>query len=76
MEKLHLVQVCFRIAQSREKIYIDKRKRDHEFEVDNHKLFKASCGGMKRFAICAKVSPKFVCGFQIMDEFLEELSIE
>nr|CAD1821828.1 unnamed protein product [Ananas comosus var. bracteatus] len=48
-------------AQSRQRSYADRRRRDLEFQVGDHVFVKVSpTRGIKRFGIRGKLSPRFI----------------
>jgi hypothetical protein len=57
-----------RIAQSHQKSYVDKRRRDLSFEVGDFIYLKVSpMRGTKRFKVKGKQEPRYVGPFQILD---------
>ncbi|XP_042396452.1 uncharacterized protein LOC121986553 [Zingiber officinale] len=55
-------------AQSRQKSYADKRRRDLEFAFDNHVFVKiAPMKGVMRFGRKGKLSPRFIGPFEILE---------
>ncbi|XP_075494739.1 uncharacterized protein LOC142532304 [Primulina tabacum] len=57
-----------RNAQSRQKSYADKRRRDLEFAVGDHVFVKvAPMKGVMRFGKKGKLSPRFIGPFEILD---------
>ncbi|XP_075494743.1 uncharacterized protein LOC142532307 [Primulina tabacum] len=57
-----------RTAQSRQKSYADKRRRDLEFAVGDHVFVKvAPMKGVMRFGKKGKLSPRFIGPFEILD---------
>ncbi|WMV42497.1 hypothetical protein MTR67_035882, partial [Solanum verrucosum] len=56
----------FKVAQSREKSYIDVRRRELEFEVDDRVYSKVSpMKGVMRFSKKGKLSPRYIGPFRI-----------
>ena len=56
-----------RIAQSRQKSYVDTRRRPLEFEEGDHVYLKVSpIRGMGRFKVKGKLSPRFIGSFKIL----------
>ena len=54
-----------KVAQSRQKSYADKRRRDLVFEIGNFVYLKVSpMKGVKRFHTKGKLSPKYVGPFK------------
>ena len=61
--------ICQRllIAQSRQKSYADRRRRDLEFEVGEHVFLKVSpTKGVMRFGQRGKLAPRFIGPFEIL----------
>jgi hypothetical protein len=55
-----------RIAQSRQKSYVDKRRRELSFEEGEYVYLKVSpLRGTKRFHVCGKLAPRYVGPFRI-----------
>ncbi|XP_073270636.1 uncharacterized protein [Primulina huaijiensis] len=55
-------------AQSRQKSYADKRRRDLEFAIDDHVFIKiAPIKGVMRFDKKDKLSPRFIGLFEILE---------
>ncbi|XP_073317723.1 uncharacterized protein [Primulina huaijiensis] len=55
-------------AQSRQKSYADKRRRDLEFAVGDHVFIKiAPMKGVMRFGKRGKLSPRFIGPLEILD---------
>ena len=62
------VRENLRIAQSRQKSYTDKRRRDLEFEVGDFVYLKVSpIRGLRRFKVKGKLSPRYIGPFKIID---------
>jgi hypothetical protein len=71
-----MVRENLRIAQSRQKSFIDHR-RELSFEVGGYMYLKLSImKGLRRFRIQGKVAPIFFGPFKITKEREEELNIE
>jgi hypothetical protein len=66
-------QVCMvrenlKIAQSQQKSYADKRRRDLSFEIGNFVYLKISpMRGTRRFKVKGKLAPRYVGPFKIID---------
>jgi hypothetical protein len=55
-----------RVAQTRQKSYVDNRRRPLEFEEGDHVYLKVSpLRGMRRFKVKGKLSPRFIGPFRI-----------
>jgi hypothetical protein len=62
--------VCesLKVAQTRQKSYVDKRKRDLSFEIGDFVYLKVSpIRGTHRFKVKGKLPPKFVGPFKVID---------
>ena len=61
-----------KVAQSRQKSYVDTRRRDLVFEIDDFVYLKVSpMRGVKRFHTKAKLSPRYVGPFNIINRIGE-----
>jgi hypothetical protein len=57
-----------KVAQSRQKSYVDKRRRDLSFEIGDFVYLKVSpTRGTHRFKVKGKLAPRYVGPFQIVD---------
>nr|CAD1836424.1 unnamed protein product [Ananas comosus var. bracteatus] len=55
-------------AQSRQRGYADRRRRDLEFQVGDHVFLKVSpTRGIRRFRIREKLSPRFIGPYEILE---------
>jgi hypothetical protein len=69
-EKVKQIQVNILAAQSRQKSYIDKRRRPLEFEVDDHVYLQVSpMKGVRRFGIKGKLAPHYNGLYAIIDKY-------
>uniref|UniRef100_A0A2N9HRA9 RNA-directed DNA polymerase n=1 Tax=Fagus sylvatica TaxID=28930 RepID=A0A2N9HRA9_FAGSY len=67
-EKVDLIRERLRTAQSRQKSYADKRRKDLEFEVGDMVFLRvAPMKGVMRFGKKGKLSPRFVGPFEILE---------
>jgi len=65
-EQVAKVRENLKIAQTRQKIYADKRKRDLSFKVGDYVYLKVSpLRGIMRFHIKGKLAPRFVGPYKI-----------
>jgi hypothetical protein len=65
-EKVRVIKERMSAAQSRQKSYVDNRRRPLEFEVGDRVFLKVSpMRGVMRFRKKGKLSPRFVGPFQI-----------
>jgi hypothetical protein len=63
-----MIRENLRVAQSRQKSYADKRRRDLSFEVgDFVYLMVSPMRGTRRFKVKGKLAPRFVGPFKIVD---------
>ena len=68
VEKIALIKERLKTAQRRQKIYVDNRRRDLEFEVGDHVFLKVSpTKSMMRFGRKGKLTPRFVDPFEILE---------
>jgi hypothetical protein len=67
-------QVCMvrenlRVAQSRQKSYIDYRRRELSFEVEDFVYLKVSpMSGLRHFKVRGKLTPRFIGPFKILEK--------
>ncbi|XP_070029065.1 uncharacterized protein [Nicotiana sylvestris] len=67
MEKVKLIRDRLHTAQSRQKSYVDVRRRDLEFDVEDWVFLKVSpMKGVKRFGKKGKLSPRYVGPYKII----------
>jgi hypothetical protein len=63
-----MIRENLRVAQSRQKSYADKRRRDLSFEVGDFIYLKVSpMRGTCRFKVNGKLAPRYVGPFKIID---------
>jgi hypothetical protein len=63
-----MIRENLRAAQSRQKSYADKRRRDLSFEVGDFVYLKvSSMRGTRRFKVKGKLAPRYVGPFKIVD---------
>lgn len=68
-EKVKQVQEHLRIAQSRQKSYVDYRRRPLSFRVGDYVYLKVSpLRGMQRFQVRRKLAPRYVGPFRIVSK--------
>jgi hypothetical protein len=68
-EKIQLIKERLQIAQSRQKSYADRHKRDMQLEIGDMVYLKVSpMRGVKRFGIKGKLSPRYVGPFKILEQ--------
>nr|CAD1836349.1 unnamed protein product [Ananas comosus var. bracteatus] len=67
-EKVQLARKRLLTAQSRQKSYSDKRRRDLEFAVGDRVFLKVSLmRGVKRFGERGKLSPRYIGPYEILE---------
>ena len=67
-EKVSLIRQCLLTAQSRQKSYVDIRRRPLEFEVGDHVFLKVMLKrGVARFDKREKLSSRFIGPFEILE---------
>jgi hypothetical protein len=65
-EKVRIIRENLRVAQTRQKSYVDNRRRPLEFEERDHVYLKVSpLHEMRRFKVNGKLSPRFIGPFKI-----------
>jgi hypothetical protein len=67
-KQVQLVHESLKVAQSRQKSYVDKRRRDLSFEIRDFVYLKVSpIRGTHRFRVKGKIAPRYVKPFKIVD---------
>ncbi|KAK1641847.1 hypothetical protein QYE76_059652 [Lolium multiflorum] len=67
LEKVHKIREYLKTAQSRQKSYADKRRREMTFEVGDFVYLKVSpLKGMQRFQLKGKLAPRYVGPFKVL----------
>jgi hypothetical protein len=65
-ENIKMVQENLKIAQSRQRSYADRRRRELSFEVGDYVYLKVSpTRGVRRFGVKGKLAPRYVGPYQI-----------
>jgi hypothetical protein len=65
-EQVRIIWENLRVAQTRQRSYVDNRRRPLEFEEGDHVYLKMSpLRGMKRFKVKGKLSPRFIGPFRV-----------
>jgi hypothetical protein len=68
LRQVQMIRESLKVAQSRQKSYIDKRRKDLSFEVDDFIYLKVSpMIGTHRFRVKGKLAPRYVRPFKIVD---------
>jgi hypothetical protein len=63
-----MIRENLRTAQTHQKSYADKRRRDLSFEVGDFIYLKVSAmRGTKRFKVKGKLAPRYIGPFQVLD---------
>jgi hypothetical protein len=63
-----MVHETLKVAQSRQKSYKDKRRRDLSFEIEDFVYLKVSpIRGTRRFRVKGKLAPRYIGPFKITD---------
>ncbi|KAK1645528.1 hypothetical protein QYE76_063333 [Lolium multiflorum] len=66
-EKVHKIREYLNTAQSRQKSYADKRRREMTFEIGDFVYLKVSpLKGMQRFQLKGKLAPRYVGPFKVL----------
>jgi hypothetical protein len=67
-KQVQMVCESLKVAQSRQKSYADKRRRDLSFEIGDFVYLKVSpMRGTRRFRVKGKLAPRYVGPFKIID---------
>jgi hypothetical protein len=67
-KQVQMVRESLKVAQTRQKSYADKRRRDLSFEVGDFLYHKVSpMRGTRRFKVKGKLAPRYVGPFKIID---------
>jgi Mor family transcriptional regulator len=65
--KVAEIRENLKAAQSRQKSYVDKRRRELSFKVGDHVYLKVSLiRGTRRFQVCGKLAPRYIGPFPIL----------
>jgi hypothetical protein len=65
-DQVKIICENLRIAQSRQKLYADRRRRELHFKVGDYVYLKVSpFKGTRRFQVKGKLAPRFVRPFQV-----------
>ena len=67
-EAIEKIRARMLASQSRQKSYVDPKRRDVEFQVGDHVFLRVSpLRGVRRFGVKGKLSPRFVGPFEILE---------
>ncbi|KAL2252896.1 UNVERIFIED_CONTAM: Transposon Ty3-I Gag-Pol polyprotein [Sesamum indicum] len=68
VDKIKTVKKCLKAAQDREKSYVDKHRREMEYEVGEKVFLKVSpWRGILRFGKQGKLSPRYIGPYEILE---------
>ncbi|KAK6142451.1 hypothetical protein DH2020_022799 [Rehmannia glutinosa] len=68
VEKISEIQDKIKVAQDRQKSYVDKRRKDIQFEVGNRCGFESGSNeGIIRFGKKGKLQPRYIGPFEILE---------
>jgi TATA-binding protein-associated factor Taf7 len=68
-EQVRTIQKHIEAAQSRQKCYVDKRRRPIEFDVGDYTYLKVSpMKGVQQFGVKRKLAPRYVGPYQIIEK--------
>ena len=66
--KVKIIQANLKAAQSRQKRYVDKRRKPLQFEVGDHVYLRVSpTKGVQRFGLKGKLAPRYIGPFEILE---------
>jgi hypothetical protein len=64
-----MVRENLKLAQSRQKSYVDNRRRELRFQVGDYIYLKVSpMRGLHRFKIRGKLAPRYIGPFKILEK--------
>ena len=67
-EQVRFIQENLKIAQSRQKSYVDKKRQSVSFPVGDHVYLRVSpMKGVQRFGVKGKLAPRYVGPFPIIE---------
>jgi hypothetical protein len=67
-KQVQMVHESLKVAQSRQKSYADKMRRDLSFEIGDFVYFKVSpMRGTRKFRVIGKIAPRYVGPFKMID---------
>jgi hypothetical protein len=68
-KQVHIVRENLRVTQSRQKSYVDHRRRELSFEVRDFVYLKVSpMRGLRHFKVLGKLAPRFIGPFKILEK--------
>jgi hypothetical protein len=66
-EKVSIIQSHLKVAQSQQKVYVDKRRRPLEFAAGDYVYLRVSpMRGVHQFGIHGKLAPRYVGPYQVL----------
>jgi hypothetical protein len=69
-DKVKLIQANLKAAQSRQKSYVDQRRKPLQFQVGDFVYLRVSpTKGVQRFGIKGKLAPRYVGPFEILEVY-------
>ena len=67
-EKVKLIRDRLKIAQSRQKSYVDSKRKEVTYEIGDRAYLQVSpLRGLKRFGVKGKLAPRFVGPYRILE---------
>jgi hypothetical protein len=67
-KQVQMIRESLKVAQSRQKSYADKRRRNLSFEIGDFVYLKVSpMRGTRRFRVKGKLAPRYIGPFKIID---------
>jgi hypothetical protein len=67
-KQVQMVHESLKVAQSRQKSYADKMRRDLSFEIGDFVYLKVSpMRGTRKFRVIGKLAPRYVEPFKMID---------
>ena len=68
VDKIQIAKKCIKAAQDRQKSYVDKHRREMEYEVGEKVFLKVSpWKGIIRFGRQEKLSPRYIGPYEILE---------
>jgi hypothetical protein len=68
-KQVRMVRENLRVAQSRQKSYVDHRRRELSFKVGDFVYLKVSpVRGLRHFKVRGKLAPRFIGPFKILEK--------
>ena len=67
-EQVQMIRDNLKVAQSRQKSYVDTTRRDLVFQVGDYVYLKVSpMKGIKRFSMKGKLAPRYIGPFKVLE---------